>query len=75
MMIPNGVTLLDWSASLIIDFPTDNVPALTNEEYWKEWGDEVVGLNSFSINEAPNTQGYSDWKSWANDVFLTMCNF
>lgn len=75
MMIPLGVSLKNWAASLIVDFPKDNVPALINDSHWQQWGDLLIQEDSFAINGAPGTLGYSDWKSWAQDFFYSMCNF
>lgn len=75
MMIPNDATLSDWAASLIIDFPQDNVPVLRDEKEWKLWGNLLIEENSFAINGAPGTSEYTDWKSWAREVFYSMNNF
>lgn len=74
MMIPNFVSLKNWSHSLIIDFPSDNIPVLMDEENWKTWGNHLIQENSFSKNGAPSTKNYPDWKSWAKDIFKVMVN-
>lgn len=73
--LPQRITLTNWAAALEIDFPEDNVPALSDEENWKEWGNLLVQENSFTRNGAPGTSGYSDWESWARAVYYTMANF
>lgn len=75
MMIPAGVDLKTWSASLIIDFPNDNIPNLYDNSSWREWGDSLSQENSFSANHAPTTESYKDWESWATDVYSVMTNF
>lgn len=75
MMIPRYANLSNWAASLIVDFPKDNIPVLTSEDEWKLWGNLLAEENSFSQNEVPNTSGYSDWNSWALDVFFNMNNY
>jgi len=75
MMIPRFTTLKKWADSILIDFPTDDVPILTDEDRWKDWGDLLVQEPSFSKSGAPGTSTYSDWNQWAQDVFLTMANF
>jgi len=75
MMIPRFTTLKQWAHSLVIDFPSDNIPILRNEEDWKGWGNMLIQENSFSSAGAPGTQNYSNWVEWAKDVFHTMANF
>lgn len=75
MVIPTNITLSKWAASLVIDFPDDNVPLLYNEMEWKKWGNFLVEGNSFLSNFAPPTKGFQDWKPWAMAVFSTMANF
>lgn len=75
MMIPTEATLPNWAASLIIDFPSDNIPTLVDEESWKLWGNTLVQENSFASNNAPGTNGYRDWRVWATDVYSVMSNF
>jgi hypothetical protein len=75
MVIPLDITLKNWAASLVIDFPDDNVPLLYNENNWRTWGNFLVQENSFSSNFAPMTEGFRDWKHWAQAVFYTMANF
>lgn len=74
-MIPNYTDINTWSKSLIIDFPKDNIPLLSSEDRWQEWGNSLVQENSFSANGAPTTTGFSDWRSWAYSVFKSMANF
>jgi hypothetical protein len=75
MVIPLYVTLKEWAASLVIDFPDDNIPLLYNEVNWKTWGNFLVDSTSFADNFSPATSGFLDWKHWAQAVFLTMANF
>ncbi len=75
MMIPKDVSLFDWASSLIVDFPSDNIPVLMHESHWKEWGDLLVQENSFAKNGSPGTQSYSEWKSWSLDLFQSMNNY
>lgn len=74
MMLPNFAPLKVWADSLYIDFPTDNIPRLTDEDDWKRWGNFLVQENSFVNNAAPGTQSYNDWKVWAQAVFYVMAN-
>lgn len=74
MMIPEYVDIQTWASSLVIDFPTDDIPILRDEEEWKSWGDILSQCESFIKNNIPNTKSYDDWKSWAQSVFLCMNN-
>lgn len=74
MMLPEYCELPMWAASLFTDFPTDNIQILLSEENWQEWGNFLIQEPSFAINDAPRTDGYADWKSWAKDLFYTMSN-
>jgi hypothetical protein len=75
MMLPIGTTLKKWAASLIIDFPEDNIPILSNVEDWKKWGNMLVQENSFANNGAPGPNVFNDWQPWAMAVFKAMANF
>jgi len=75
MILPISIDLKTWAASLVIDFPNDNIPFLDKEENWKEWGNSLVEENSFARNGAPGTQFFKNWKTWAQAVFKTMANF
>lgn len=74
MMIPEMTDLKTWASSLLIDFPTDDIPFLNNDENWKEWGDQLSRCTTFMENNSPGTQYYSEWKSWAHRVFSCMNN-
>jgi hypothetical protein len=73
-MIPNYTDIEKWAKSLIIDFPNDNIPILSNGDKWRKWGDALVQENSFSANAAPTTKGFEDWQTWAYAVFKSMAN-
>lgn len=73
MIIPSFVSLLDWANSLLIDFPSENVPVLYNDN-WKEWGNMLIDGPLFSANGAPPTDTYSEWQPWAYAVYLAMLN-
>jgi hypothetical protein len=74
MILPIEINLQNWAASLSIDFPNDDIPILTQEENWKEWGNQLIQAESFFNNNAPSTDIYNDWQSWANHVFFVMNN-
>jgi hypothetical protein len=72
--IPLNMSLSSWAASLVQSFPEDNVPFLSDESSWKEWGNNLIQLKSFSNNGAPNTSSFSDWKIWASFICKAMAN-
>ena len=74
MVMPEFMTLTNWAMSLIIDFPEDNIPLLTDESRWHEWGDNLVQEESFIHNNAPGTRYYKDWNEWADEVYFVMSN-
>lgn len=75
MTLPIGITLSYWAASLVIDFPNDNIPLLSSEDQWKPWGNILVQTNSFASNGAPGTDLYSDAPTWMQAVYRCMANF
>lgn len=74
MILPIGINLTNWAASLIIDFPESNIPILTNEREWRRWADELVQDEVFLINNVPSSFSYKDWQTWASHVFYLMNN-
>ncbi len=74
MIQPVDISLTDWSSSLLIDFPDDNVPILLNEDDWKEWGNSLLTCESFISNGTPSPNEYSDWNEWALNVYLASEN-
>lgn len=72
MMLPEFTTLPRWAASLVIDFPEDQIPALDDESAWKRWGNVLVQETSFLVNNAPGTDGFKNWKDWAAAVYSVM---
>jgi hypothetical protein len=75
MIMPQYSTPKIWAASLIIDFPTDNVPILNNEKEWRLWGDILVQSNSFTTNGCPFPKSYSNFNDWSSAVYRTMVDF
>lgn len=74
MMLPEFTNLKDWANSLKVDFPTDDIPYLDDENNWKDWGNVLIQATSFCQNDAPRPDNYSDPLSWAKDVFYSMNN-
>ena len=72
MTQPRFMTLKNWAAALVIDFPDDDIPLLYNEKDWKNWGNQLVQCNTFAQNGCPGPGFYKDWQSWATHVFQVM---
>lgn len=66
---------MDWAASLLIDFPNDDIPILTDENDWKNWGDKLVEIPVFESNEAPSTLKYDDSQKWMEAIYNAMSNY
>ncbi len=74
MVIPILITLPMWAASLVIDFPDDNVPYLDSEDTWKFWGNYLSQCTTFSDAGCPSTNEYAKWEEWAIDVYNVVNN-
>lgn len=74
MMFPVQTTLDIWRSSLVTDFPDDNIPGLSGDD-WRHFGDSLAQEQSFEESGAPGTSGFNDWQSWAVAVFQTMANY
>lgn len=72
MIQPNMINFMDWAASLIIDFPEDDIPVLLNENDWKEWGNFLIQEESFAQNNVPAPQTYTDKWDWARDLYYVV---
>lgn len=66
IVLPVGIDVLSWAASLVIDFPQDDIPRLDDPDAWQEWGERL--LQSPSFLTAPRPGDYADWVSWAQRV-------
>lgn len=74
MIIPKGISLLDWSASLLIDFPDNNIPILRDETKWKEWGNRIISETTVAAKGVPPTDSYQFWDEWAMVYYNIMNN-
>lgn len=73
-MNPDQSTLEDWASSLVIDFPTDDIPSVWSGD-WRSFGNALAQCDSFLKAGAPGTFSFNEWKPWAMAVFQTMVNF
>lgn len=70
IVLPVGIDVLDWAASLVIDFPRDDVPRLDDPSAWQQWAERLLQSPSFLL--APRPDAFSDWRSWAESVCLAV---
>lgn len=75
MIMPLNITFPLWAASLLVDFPTDNIPLYKEGHDWELWGDAVVQTPSFAEQGAPGTKGFSEPLEWAKIIYNVMNNF
>jgi hypothetical protein len=62
-------------ASLVVDFPHDNISVFKNEEDWKLSASFLSQENSFSKNGAPTPYGFKNRIEWEQAVFQTMASY
>jgi hypothetical protein len=74
MMMPLNTEFSTWAASLVIDYPKDNIPLFTKGMDWRLWGNFLIQEQTFEQNGCPSTQRYSDPMVWARDVYRQMVN-
>ena len=72
MMLPKENSVLKWAASLIVDFPLDNVPILRSEAEWKPWGNLLIQETSFAILDAPDPELFDSPVEWMQEVCKVM---
>lgn len=68
--LPIGMDVLDWAATLALDFPRDDVPRLDDPSAWRQWAERL--LQSPSFFNAPRPDAYRDWQGWAEAVCLVV---
>lgn len=74
MMIPDHTDIKTWFSSLLIDFPNDNIPILTDNKNWKSVGNHIIQGGIFATNSCPATDTYDEWLAWAKDFYFCMAN-
>ncbi len=83
IIFPIGISLKDWAAALVTDYPNEYLPVLTDENKWHEWGAIVAGTGLFAraaipppfvLNNGQKDGAFETWESWATVVYNIMAN-
>ena len=78
---PEYISLKDWAASLAVDYPSQFIPHLEDENKWQEWGAVLCSTGEFAIAGIPSplesrtakqNTDFKDWRSWAKIVYNIM---
>jgi hypothetical protein len=72
IVLPVGIDLPRWAASLFADFPSDNIPGLTDPDDWQAWGSRLIESPTFSEAGAPSPYLFPEWQSWALAVVRSL---
>ena len=83
VIYPEYISIKNWAAALVADFPNEFLPILQDEDKWKEWGTTVVSTGVFArldipapfkIVEGKKKDAFKTWKAWAKVFYLQMSN-
>lgn len=84
MVDPRYISLKNWAASLIVDFPNDIIPVLEDENKWEDWAARVITVGIFSRAGLPapftitqpgiKKANFQKWEDWAKVVYSIMTN-
>jgi hypothetical protein len=78
VIIPEYMSLRDWSSALISDFSSEMLPFLDDEDKWQEWAQIVSTTGLFNELSVPSPLAvkedgfmalYDKWQDWAFEVY------
>lgn len=78
---PEYISLKNWAANLVYDYPAEYLPQLEDEKKWEEWGSAVVATGVFARNSIPapfsiaqgaKRQDFKNWQEWAKVFYNLM---
>jgi len=78
---PEYISMKDWSARLIEDYPDEYLPILENEDDWQKWAIQVAGTGVFQEQDIPTPFSteedttkipFNSWQEWAKKVYNIM---
>lgn len=83
MIQPEYINLKNWSASLLVDYATYNIPILFDEKKWKSWASDLLNSPPFRGMNIPlpgNVKNKNqdkeseedEWRTWARIVYYIM---
>jgi len=62
----------EWANSLIVDYPSQNIIILRDEEKWQSWAAELTKSSIFSNSSIPNPHSFVEWRDWAKNVYAIL---
>ncbi len=66
MIDPRGMSLLDWTASVILDNGDAwSFGQLQDESEWRDWAVNFIRASPFAQRAVPNPYFFDDWREWA----------
>ena len=66
MIDPEGMNLLDWADSVILELGTpDGIGRLDSWQDWQEWAAGLVRASPFTQRSLPDPYAFTDWRDWA----------
>jgi hypothetical protein len=80
---PEYISLKDWAAALVTDYPNEYLPLLEDENNWQEWGTIVISTGMFeragipapfSIAQGLKKDNFENWQAWAKVVYTNLSN-
>jgi hypothetical protein len=76
MIVPTkDSSFSDFMASLIVDFPEENIPFFRNEKDWELSGSFLSQGNSFAKNGVPIPNGFKNRTDWELAFFQSMAPY
>ena len=69
---PRIYTFVEWADLLCEQYAAQNLQVVYKEEEWKDWGNGLKAIDLFTNQAVPNTDGYSDWRDWAQALLLAV---
>lgn len=81
MIIPEYISLQNWSASLLVDYRKYHIPILMHEDDWKQWAEDLLSVPPFrgkniplpsSIDQSAVLKTDQEWQPWARAFYLVV---
>lgn len=64
MYDPRYMSWDQWCALTAEQFAQQSLGTVSESD-WQKWVDGMVGIGYFSDSALPNSQGFDDWRDWA----------